>query len=157
MGTINGSSFLIYKGDDPIGHSTNAKITLDCDLPESTTKSSQGFKEVIAGVRSGNIEVEGLTDYSDSVTFEDLAEMVLLKTQAKFFFSQDIEGFGDGLVLVGDGFVQNVEEEAGFEQVTTFNLSITLTSLILIDERTGEVWNTNFDEWQNADYNWEAA
>tara|TARA_Y100000114_G_scaffold129460_1_gene126873 strand:- start:184 stop:657 length:474 start_codon:yes stop_codon:yes gene_type:complete len=157
MGAINGSSFLIYKGDDPIGHSTNAKITLDVDLPESTSKSSQGFKEVIAGVRSGNVEVEGLTDYSDTINFEELAEMVLLKTKAKFFFSQDIEGFGDGLVLLGDGFIQNVEEEAGLETATSFNLSIQLTSLILIDERDGEVWDSNFDEWQNADYNWEAA
>jgi len=61
------------------------------------------------------------------------------------------------LVLLGDGFIQNVEEEAGLETATSFNLSIQLTSLILIDERDGEVWDSNFDEWQNADYNWEAA
>ena len=157
MALINGSSFLIYKGDDPIGHSNNATINLDCDLPESTTKDSGGWKEVLAGVRSGTVEVDGLIDYSDSVNFEQLAEMVLLRTTTKFYFSQDIEGYGDGLVLLGNGYISNVDEEGSHESPTSYNLSITLTSIILVDERTGEVWNTNFDEWENSDYNWEAA
>ena len=87
MATINGSSFLIYKNDDPIGHSNNAIVNLNCDLPDSSTKDSNGWKEVLAGVRSGTIEVTGLTDYSDTVNFEELAEMVLLGTSTTFYFT----------------------------------------------------------------------
>jgi|TARA_R100000963_G_C4638703_1_gene102477 predicted secreted protein len=157
MATINGSSFLIYKNDDPIGHSNNAIVNLNCDLPDSSTKDSNGWKEVLAGVRSGTIEVTGLTDYSDTVNFEELAEMVLLGTSTTFYFSQDVEGYGDGLVLYGTGYIQSVDEEASVEAITNYNLTINLTTLILIDERTGEVWDTDFDEWETAISNWEVA
>ena len=83
--------------------------------------------------------------------------MVLLRTSATFYFSQDIEGYGDGLVLYGTGYIQSVDEEASVEAITNYNLTINLTSLILVDERTGEVWNTDFDEWETAISNWEVA
>ena len=157
MATINGSSFLIYKDDDPIGHSNNATINLNCDLPDISTKDSNGWREVLASVRSGTVEVAGLTDYSDTVNFEQLADMVILRTSTPFYFSQDIEGYGDGLVIQGTGYIQSVDEEASVEAITNYNLTIVLTSIILIDERTGEVWNTDFDEWETANSNWEAA
>ena len=130
MATINGSSFLIYKDDDPIGHSNNATINLNCDLPDISTKDSNGWREVLAGVRSGTVEVAGLTDYSDTVNFEQLADMVILRTSTTFYFSQDIEGYGDGLVIQGTGYIQSVDEEASVEAITNYNLTIVLTSII---------------------------
>jgi hypothetical protein len=72
MALINGTSFGLFHDGNILGHSTQTKFSLSVDLPESTTKESAGFKQVIAGVRSGTISVSGLTDYSDTLNFDIL-------------------------------------------------------------------------------------
>ncbi len=55
-------------------------------LPQSTRKESLGWKEVIPGVKSGTLSCECLTDYSDSLGFDQLADMVITKQKATFYF-----------------------------------------------------------------------
>lgn len=156
MPLINGTSFGLFNNGNIIGHSTQTTFNLTVDLPTSTTKSSAGFQEVIAGVRSGTISVEGLTDYSDVLGFEQLADFVLTRAEKEFVFTQSAF---DGLTLSGNGFVQNVEEVADSENTVSYNIEIQLTNFFSItDDTSGDrFWNTTDVFWENANFNWELA
>ena len=113
---INGSRFLLYRDDVPVGHTTGLSLTLDVDLVESTNKDSLGFQEILPGVRSGQITATGFTNYDDNVNFEELADMVLTRTSAEFFIGTATPP--NGLIFQGDGFVTSVEEVAEMESIT---------------------------------------
>jgi hypothetical protein len=155
MALINGTSFGLFHDGNILGHSTQTKFSLSVDLPESTTKESAGFKQVIAGVRSGTISVSGLTDYSDTLNFEQLADMVLTRQQSEFVFEQSAF---DGLLLIGNGILLNVEETAESETAVSFDVEIQLTGLFSIQqEGTDRYWNTTDVLWENANFEWQVA
>jgi hypothetical protein len=108
-----------------LGHSTNATISLALDLPESTNKNSQGFKEVIAGVKSGTISVEGLVDYTDTVSFADFSTLLLTREKTEFYLQQA----SGGIVYNGEGFVLSAEQVGTMETASTYSLEIQLTGL----------------------------
>jgi predicted secreted protein len=153
MPVINASSFLLVKDTTVIGHSTNTSFNVNVDLPESTTKDSGGWREVITGVKSGTISCECLTDYTDTLSFEDLTDMMILKQKAVFYFKDPVN---PKLVLRGEGFVQSIDETAEFETATSFNLEINLTGVFTItDPSEGRTWENIFEKWEDISDNWE--
>ena len=111
----------------PLGHSTNVSVSLNVDMPESTNKESQGFLEVLPGVRSGSITVEGLVDYTDSQNAAELADFLLNRT--KLFFEFGTAASGDQ-VYEGAGFLSSLEVSAEMESPVTYSGSITITGTI---------------------------
>ncbi|MBN88369.1 hypothetical protein CMO95_02085 [Candidatus Woesearchaeota archaeon] len=155
MALINGTSFGLFHNGNILGHSTQTKFSLSVDLPESTTKESAGFQEVIAGVRSGTISVSALTNYSDNLNFEQLADMVLTRQENEFVFEQSAF---EGLLLIGNAIIQNVEEIAETENVVSFDIELQLTGLFSIQQQgTDRYWNTTDVLWENANFEWQVA
>jgi predicted secreted protein len=153
MPVINASSFLLLKDTTVIGHSRSTSFNVNVDLPDATNKESNGFQEVIAGVKSGTISCDCLTDYSDSLSFSQLSEMVITKEKAVFYF-KDIAN--NKFLLRGEGFVQSVDETAEFENATSFNLEINLTKVFTItDPSQGLTWDNVFAKWEDIADNWE--
>ena len=153
MAVINASSFLLLKDTTVIGHSRSTSFNVNVDLPDATNKESNGFQEVIAGVKSGTISCDCLTDYSDSLSFSQLSEMVITKEKAVFYF-KDIAN--NKFLLRGEGFVQSVDETAEFENATSFNLEINLTGVFTItDPSQGLTWDNVFAKWEDIADNWE--
>lgn len=150
MPIINSSSFLLFKDETVIGHSKNTSISLRIDLPDATTKDSNGWKEVIACARGGEARVSGLTAYNDSLNFKEFADAVILRTKQVFYFKQD--GNTD-FVIRGEGFISSVDETAEFNNATSFDVEIQLTKIITAgDTRT---WENIFDFWEDIASNWE--
>jgi predicted secreted protein len=153
MPVINASSFLLLKDTTVIGHSRSTSFNVNVDLPDATNKESNGFQEVITGVKSGTISCDCLTDYSDSLSFSQLSEMVITKEKAVFYF-KDIAN--NKFLLRGEGFVQSVDETAEFENATSFNLEINLTGVFTItDPSQGLTWDNVFAKWEDIADNWE--
>lgn len=153
MAVINATSFLLLKDTTVIGHSKNTSFNVNVDLPDATNKESNGFQEVIAGVKSGTISCDCLTDYSDSLSFSQLSEMVITKEKAVFYF-KDIAN--NKFLLRGEGFVQSVDETAEFVNATSFNLEISLTGVFTItDPSQGLTWDNVFAKWEDIADNWE--
>lgn len=113
-----------------VGHSTSTTISLNVDLPESTSKDSNGFREVIAGVRSGEIAIDGLVDYSDQLNFNDLTTMMLTRQKAEFYFQ---DSNASQIIYNGEGYVESVEEIAEVENTVSFSVGISLTGLIVLN------------------------
>ena len=153
MAVINATSFLLLKDTTVIGHSKSTSFNVNVDLPDATNKESNGFQEVIAGVKSGTISCDCLTDYSDSLSFSQLSEMVITKEKAVFYF-KDIAN--NKFLLRGEGFVQSVDETAEFVNATSFNLEISLTGVFTItDPSQGLTWDNVFAKWEDIADNWE--
>ena len=94
-----------------------------------------------------------MVNYDDAVNFEELADMVLTRQRAEFFFTQATGA--DGLVFQGEGFLTSVEQVADSEVATTFDIEISITGLFsIIDETDGEVWNAAQGIWNQIDINW---
>jgi len=153
MPVINATSFLLLKDTTVVGHSKSTSFNVNVDLPESTSKDSGGWKEVIPGVKSGTVSCECLTDYSDTLSFEDLTDMMILKQKAVFYFKDPIN---TKLVLRGEGFIQSIDETAEFETATSFNLEINLTGVFSItDASVGLTWENVFSKWEDLAKDWE--
>jgi predicted secreted protein len=153
MAVINATSFLLLKDTTVIGHSKSTSFNVNVDLPDATNKESGGFKEVIAGVKSGTISCECLTNYTETLDFSELASMVITKEKAVFYFKDNIN---DKFLLRGEGFVSAVDETAEFNNATTFNLEINLTGVFTItDPSQGLTWDNVFAKWEDIADNWE--
>ena len=153
MAVINASSFLLLKDTTVIGHSKNTNFSINLDLPDATNKDSLGWQEVITGVRSGSISCECLTDYSDALNFEQIAEMIITKQKAVFYFKQPTN---TRLVLRGEGYISSVDETAEFETATSFNLEINLTGIFTISDITeGRTWENIFEKWEDISDQWQ--
>ena len=57
---FNGTNLILTVEGATLGHTTSCSLSLSNDLPEATTKDSNGLQEVIAGVISGEISFDGL-------------------------------------------------------------------------------------------------
>ena len=113
-----------------LGHSTSTVISLNVDLPESTSKDSNGFREVIAGVRSGEIAVDGLVDYGDTLNFNELATMMLTKQKAEFYFEDSTSSL---YIFNGEGYIESVEQIAEMENSVSYSVGISLTGLMTLN------------------------
>ena len=153
MPVINATSFLLLKDTTVVGHSKSTSFNVNVDLPESTSKESLGWKEVIPGVKSGTLSCECLSDYSNNLSFEELADMVLTKQKATFYFKDNVN---PKLLVRGEGFINSVDETAQFENATSFNLEINLTGVFTVtDPSEGKTWDNIFDKWEDISDNWE--
>ena len=126
----NGTNLLLkfaVDGSTPVtlGHTTSATITHD--LPESTSKDSSGFQEVISGLRSGEISFEGLVDYTDTLNHDEIFTMVSNRSKVDFTFGTIITG---DAVLSGEGFISSLEINADMESAVTFSGTIVTTGAI---------------------------
>lgn len=153
MAVINATSFLLAREETVLGHSSSTVVSLNQNLPESTTKDSEGWKEFIGGLRSGSIRVEGLCSYSDTLSFDDLEEMVITRQSARFYFRQP----GDERIIIsGYGFIESASETAETETVSSFDIEIKLTGTYVITDVTeGLTWEQIFTNWEDLALNWE--
>lgn len=151
MSAINATSFLLLKDETVLGHSTSTVINLEQDLADATTKDSQGWQEFLAGIRSGRIRAEGLTDYSDSLNFGQLQEMLITRSINDFYFKHPAN---QKVIIRGDGFVTNISEVAENNGAVSFNVEIQLTGLFAVNLVEGETWDTIFTQWELLNENW---
>jgi hypothetical protein len=124
---FNGTNLLLSVEGDVLGHTTSCSLSLSNDLPEATTKDSNGFQEVIAGVISGELSFDGLVDYSDSANAIELADYLLARTQITCVFGTAVTG---DAIFTAEGYLSSVEQSAEMESPVSYSGSITLTGAI---------------------------
>ena len=124
---FNGTNLILTVEGATLGHTTSCSLSLSNDLPEATTKDSNGFQEVIAGVISGEISFDGLVDYSDSANAIEMADYLLARTQITCVFGTAVSGDD---VYTAEGFLSSVEQSAEMESPVSYSGSITLTGAI---------------------------
>ena len=124
---FNGTNLLLSVEGNVLGHTTSCSLSLSNDLPEATTKDSNGFQEVIAGVISGELSFDGLVDYSDTANAIELADYLLARTQITCVFGTAATG---DAIYTAEGYLSSVEQSAEMESPVSYSGSITLTGAI---------------------------
>jgi hypothetical protein len=127
-GVFNGTNLLLKVEGDTIGHTTSCSLTISHDLPDATTKDSNGFSEVISGLRSGEISFEGLVDYSDAASAIELIDYILNRTVVTCVFGTSVTG---DAIYTAEGYISSVEQNAEMESTVSYSGSITLTGAIV--------------------------
>lgn len=134
MPQLNGTLCLFKIGSPTpaaIAFVEDATLTMSSTLPESTTKDSAGFRELLAsaGVRSCSISVNGKADFTDTTgNVEILTAAVLARTNLGFSFGSNagVEITGTcraGEVTIGSPMEESCTISGTFESTGAFVVS----------------------------------
>ena len=124
MATINGTDILVTLNDVTIGHSVALVLNLEQDLPDASSRDSLGWKETIHGLRNASLSIGGLTDYNDSMNYNEFAGFVITRQTVTFEF------IGGASRFAGSASVESIEQLANFEDVASYNLELKVNSVV---------------------------
>jgi predicted secreted protein len=129
-GIFNGTNLVVLVGTEVVAHSTSCSLTVSADLPDSTTKSSGGWAEQIAGLRSWSLTTDGLATVEPTGTsyvVGDIFSALNGRTTVTVKFTT-VNGntpiVGD-LIWSGSAFVESLDISADMESPVTYSVSFT--------------------------------
>lgn len=122
MALINGTNLVIKVGGVPILKATTASIEMSVDMPDATTKDSQGWAEFFAGVRSWTLSSDGLIDYATSASVEtdELVAMLIARSTVAVTFGTSTTG---DMLLSGNAYVSSISQTADMESPSGFSVT----------------------------------
>lgn len=122
MALINGTNLVIKVGGVPILKATTASIEMSVDMPDATTKDSQGWAEFFAGVRSWTLSSDGLIDYATSASVEtdELVAMLIARSTVAVTFGTSTAG---DMLLSGNAYVSSISQTADMESPSGFSVT----------------------------------
>lgn len=116
-------------GLEPIAHCTSASISVNMDLRDSTTKSSEGWQDNLGGLKSWElsgdafVEVDPATDGSKAY-LEELYDEFVDREAITCTFGMT------GLTFTGQALITSISIDAGVEENATYSISLTGTGAI---------------------------
>lgn len=115
MAKINGTSFLLLVDGTAIGSTRSCSISVNVDTPDTTTKSSGGWAENLAGggLRDATISFEGLEDPTDTLGVDEVFD--LINNRSDFDFQITTSSAGDK-IWTGTATIQTLEQNYEMEQ-----------------------------------------
>tara|TARA_R110000787_G_scaffold252849_1_gene358267 strand:- start:77 stop:490 length:414 start_codon:yes stop_codon:yes gene_type:complete len=114
---------------DLLLHATSASLSVSRDLRDSTTKSSLGFSESLAGLKSWEMSGDGFVDFTttgDQNAKQLLDQMLLDDPVVEVSFGLT----GGSVEYTGTAFITSMSIDAGVEENATYSLSLTGTGSI---------------------------
>ena len=152
MPVLNGTQFGLFERTQLVGYSTGCTLSLSQDLPEKTTKDSDGWVELMPGLRSAEITVTGLVSYDADLNFEQLANRIITKQKITYIFRYGNHYFW------GYGFVQDAEEITNQDETVSFTVTIKLLRNLYYGLYTDQLpWDLIFTPWEDMLVQWESA
>ena len=125
MPFLNGSTFQILIDDVAIGKSTSSAIMLNQNLPDATTKDDLGWSKHIQGLRNGEIAVNALATYDETVNFATFADLILLRTSVSFSFQSVL------FKITGTAIVQDAVQVSEAENVVSYDLTLKIQGAVI--------------------------
>lgn len=129
---MNGTAVLVTVGGEEINLLTECSISLTTELRDITNKTSGGFKQSLAGLRSGSVNFSSLHDEDEDSTdvqkLQDLWTVWSTDTAtASIKFTTEVTGDYE---FSASGFITSLEINAGTEDNVTVSGTIELDSTI---------------------------
>jgi len=126
MAIFNGTNLGVYISDTLIAAAQDVSLSLSMETIDITTKDSAGYRELLAGLRSGSMSCNGLIDYADASN-KDVTDLYAAwegRTKLTLKFSSEITGDTSFTV---DGFLTSLEQSGGTEDTATYSATFELT------------------------------
>ncbi len=93
MAIINGTDLLVFVDGTAIASSQDCQITLNGDLPDATTKDSDGWAEHIVGLKDWSGSCSGLYDpLNANTTIEDIMATIIAGSEVEIRFGVAANG-----------------------------------------------------------------
>ena len=134
-GIFNGTNLVVLVGSEVVAHSTSCSLSVSADLPDSTTKSSGGWADEIAGLRSWSLTTDGLATVDPtgaSFVVGDIFTSMYNRTKVTVKFTT-VTGstpvVGD-LIWSGEAFIESLDVTADMESPATYSVSFTGTGAL---------------------------
>jgi len=133
MAIFNGTKLGVYVTvggtDTLIAAATDCSLSLSMETIDITTKDSAGYRELLAGVRSGSMSVSGLIDYTDASNQDvtDLFAAYNNRTILSLVFSNAEVG---DQKYSASGFMTSLEQSGGTEDTATYSATFELTGIV---------------------------
>lgn len=127
MAVFNGTNLGVYISGTIIAAAQDVSLSLNMETIDVTTKDSSGWRELLAGVRSGSMSCSGLIDYGS-------ANKDTLDLWAAFdnrtLLSLKFDDTGGGAEFSASGYLTSLEQSGGTEDTATFSATFELTGTI---------------------------
>jgi predicted secreted protein len=130
-GIFNGTNLVVLVGTEVVAHSTSCSLSVSADLPDATTKSSGGWADQIAGLRSWSLTTDGLatveptgTSYVVGDIFSALNGRQTVTVKFTTVSTGNTVVPGD-LVWSGLAYVESLDITADMESPATYSVSFT--------------------------------
>lgn len=128
MAIFNGTNLGVYIDGTIIAAATDCSLSLNMETIDITTKDSAGYRELLAGMRSGSISVSGLIDYQ--ATDKDTVDLYTAwenRTSLTLKFSSEISS---DTSFTASGFLTSLEQSGGTEDTATYSATFELTGQV---------------------------
>jgi len=131
MAIFNGTELGVYIDSTLIAAATDCSLSLSMETIDITTKDSAGWRELLAGTRSGSISCSGLIDYTDASNKDttDLFVAFENRTALTLAFQKANEVTGD-LAFTCTGFLTSLEQSGGTEDTATYSATFEISGVI---------------------------
>ena len=129
MAIFNGTNLGVYISDTLIAAAQDVSLSLSMETIDITTKDSAGYRELLAGLRSGSMSCNGLIDYVDASNKDvtDLYAAWEARTELTLKFSSEITG---DTSFTANGFLTSLEQSGGTEDTATYSATFELTGQV---------------------------
>mgnify|MGYP001425253873 CR=1 FL=1 len=131
MAIFNGTELGVYIGGTLIAAAQDVSLSLNMETIDITTKDSSGYRELLAGMKSGSMSVSGLIDYLDASN-KDITDLWTAwenRDTLTLKFSKATETAGE-LSFSASGFITSLEQSGGTEDTATYSATFELTGAI---------------------------
>jgi predicted secreted protein len=129
-GIFNGTNLVVLVGTEVVAHSTSCSLSVSADLPDATTKSSGGWAEQIAGLRSWSLTTDGLATVEPTGTNYVVGDIFSAlngrqTVTVKFTTVSGSTPVNGDLIWYGSAFVESLDITADMESPATYSVSFT--------------------------------
>jgi predicted secreted protein len=135
-GIFNGTNLVVLVGTEVVAHSTSCSLSVSVDLPDATTKSSNGWADQIGGLKSWSLTTDGLATVEPTganFVVGDIFTQLASRTAVTVKFTTVSTGStvvpGD-LVWSGLAFIESLDVTADMESPATYSVSFTGTGAL---------------------------
>jgi len=133
-GKFNGKDMKVYTVtggvDTLITDTDSSEISFTMTPIPTTTKDSNGWKEVIAGLKEGSISISGMVNFSGTNQVDQLVAALVAGTQLTVKFKTATTG---DTTYLWPCFVTSVPLTFGQDEAATFTCELTPTGSPTID------------------------
>jgi predicted secreted protein len=116
MACINGTNFLVFLNGVAIAGSRSCTLNLTTDTPSCASKDSGGWEEVLNGLRSWTIDVDGLIQFDNYWATDDIADLQINRDKITIKFATETSGDS---YWQGEAVLQTSGLTADMEQPST--------------------------------------
>ena len=139
-GIINSSNIRVFLGttDDSevvLDNITECSISVSTDMRDITTKTSNGWRTLLPGLKSASLSVSGLFQENATNGYNELVTHQLSNTKV-FVLYTNVDN-ATGAANTGDeqfnfeGYITSLEQTAGVEDNVGFSMTIEVTGTVV--------------------------